>query len=180
MFVNARCDGITQASEVDYNSAGSEKPAVIINTVQLADFLDQPALVLQQGTNQLIPSLTHAWAEDLNDAIAKALLRDFKAAEVGYNFSLINDYHKSADEYLLLIRFDQFHPNDNFMVRASGIFRLVRGSDNKELVSKDFYFEDSLTEDGYAHAVVKLRGIVSRLAEKITGELGSLPQVAGK
>ena len=56
----------------------ADKPALVIERVELAEYLQQSGMIIQTGNNQLQVSRNNLWAESLELALPKALVRDLQ------------------------------------------------------------------------------------------------------
>ena len=153
------------------------KPTVVIENVELAAYLRQPGLVMQTGNNQLVISKTHLWAESLELALPKALVRDLQRQSDDYSYYLKTlDWVGEAD-YRLRLRIDSLQATDQGEVVASGRFQLIPGSAAATPVFVDFSFRRELQQDGYAYAVEQMRVLLAEIAGAI---LASVDKLAGE
>ena len=156
---------------------GLSYPLVIIKPVTLADFLKQTGLIMQINQHQLQLSHSHLWAESLDEGIKKSVIHDLKTANLNYTFSA--DYQWLAEQarYEVQINIDQFNATDHSSAIMSGSYWIIDRQEKKVLANKDFTYQDELQEDGYEHAISKLRELIRQLSLQI-GE--SLKFLSGK
>jgi uncharacterized protein len=143
------------------------KPIVILQTVELADFLRQPQLVMQVNDHQLQKAYYHYWAEDLAEAISRELLQDLNAASTTFNFESSSGRFIGDHQLELYVRIDRFHPSDRSDVTLAGQYWIVSQHDSKTVTSNHFVFQSSLKADGFTQAVKQLRALVSELSTHI-------------
>ncbi|MDX2424719.1 MAG: ABC-type transport auxiliary lipoprotein family protein [Cycloclasticus sp.] len=153
-----------QATE---NQPKLNRPLVIIKSIYLADFLKQTGLIMQINQHQLQPARSHLWAESLDKGIKKSLLQDLKFANLDYTVSA--DYRWLAEQarYEVQINIDQFHVTDHSNVVMSGSYWIIDAQTKKVLVNGDFSYQGELKEDGYEHAVSRLRDLIRQLSQQI-------------
>jgi uncharacterized lipoprotein YmbA len=156
------------------------KPIVVLQLLNVADYLRQSSLVIQINQHELHYSRQDVWAEKLQSSFYKALLQDLNA--IGQrNYvpsSSPNSTHASAT---ISIRLEHFHATDASTVVSSGHY-WVSALNPKIVKSKDlvtsshaFFFESDLEQDGYVHAVEQLRTLVVSLSKQIERDIAALP-----
>ena len=133
--------------------------------IDLPAFLNTRAMALQTGPNQVEVANHHFWAEPLEEAIGKVLVRDIgketTAVAIDRNGRLNADCE-------LRLEFDRFHGTDDGRVLASGRYWL--SSDNGSQRS-EFDVSRGLSRSGYGNAVSALRDSLTTLANEIGNEI---------
>lgn len=156
------------------------KPTVVLQLLNVADYLRQSSLVMQVNQHELHYSRQDVWAEKLQSSFYKALLQDLNAiGQRNYvTSSSPNATHATAT---ISIQLEHFHATDTSTVVSSGRY-WVSADAPKTDKSKDlatsihtFFFESDLKQDGYAHAVEQLRTLVVSLSNKIEKDIAALP-----
>lgn len=142
-------------------------PIVVLQKLRLANYLQQPSLVLQLKQHELYYSMQDLWAEPLQQGFSKALLMELNQGTgtrryVSYQ-SPGNDDHSLS----LAVQLDHFLATDESQVVASGEFWLLQGAQDSVLYQQRFHYRLGLRQDGYHHAVSQLRQLVSQLAADI-------------
>ena len=133
-------------------------------TVKLPDYLQKPYLVMQLDEHKIHYSLFHLWAEPLNKGFGKALLFDLNNEQSSnYFVSSENDSQLMAAK--ILITLDYFHITERASVILAGQFSVQKGT-NKSY--QRFSFEQTLTADGYSHAISQMRLLITQLSKQIT------------
>lgn len=146
------------------------RPLVLIESVSLSAFLSQSSLLVQLEDHEMHYAMQHVWAEPLSDAIPKALLKDLRRRSDDFNFERGSTEWFGKEAYSVRIQIDQFHPNAEQQVVLSGRYWVTKtGSD--DVVAHDFSLINGLTEDGYGHAVVKMRRLIGLLSESLLSTL---------
>jgi uncharacterized lipoprotein YmbA len=151
----------------------SNTPVLLIDSVKLADYLNNRNLVIQINRHQIYNASHHLWAEDLDKAIANALLHKLKPLE--NSFYLINNSSRLKDsaKYRLLLEFDAFHATDKSQVIASGKYWVTDNTQNFVL-ENSFSYTLNLEQDGYLHTVEKLNKSLDLLATDILIDIKKL------
>lgn len=146
-------------------------PALVLERVSLAEFLEQSGLVMQQGDHRLQVSRTHLWAEGLDVAVPQVLLSSLRQASSDYRYFLRGSDFVPTANYSLRLHLDAFHATDAGDVVASGRYQVVDESAKREVLNRQFSFVDALQGDGYPQAVSQLRQLLDRLARSIVEDL---------
>ena len=142
---------------------------VVVGPVNLAEYLDQPSLVMQQGGHTFHVAQYHVWAEDLSRALTRALVHDLDRQDTPYRFEDRADQHSDTAVRHIRLRIDQFHPTDQSQVVLAGQYWIYQ---KKELLARrSFSLQTPLQENGYPHAVDSMRHIVQQLAAQLAEAL---------
>lgn len=136
-----------------------------LDRIAFPEFLQSRNLITQVDANQILTAQHHFWAEPLDDAISKLLIRYIGSQVDGINvdYSMI-----SAVDCSLRLEFDQFQATDRGAVVASGRYWL-NSADRK--VKREFEYSVAQQTDGYKGAVVSLGSAVRTLANDIADNL---------
>jgi len=150
-----------------------DTPMLLVDPVKLADYLNNRNLVMQINHHQIYSASHHLWAEDLDNAIANALLHKLKPLEE--RFHLINSSNrlKELAKYRLLLEIDTFHATDQSQVIASGKYWLTENT-QKLILAKSFSYTLNLEQDGYSHSVEKLNRTIELLATDIINSINNI------
>jgi uncharacterized lipoprotein YmbA len=156
------------------------KPTVVLQLLNVADYLRQSSLVMQVNQHELHYSRQDVWAEKLQSSFYKALLQDLNA--IGQrNYVTSSSPNATLATTTISIQLEHFHATDTSTVVSSGRY-WVSADEPKTDKSKDlvtsihtFYFESDLKQDGYAHAVEQLRTLVASLSNEIERDIAALP-----
>ncbi len=145
--------------------------AIGVGPVTLAEYIDRPNLVVQQGSNQLALSEDNRWAGDLSASIARVT-----AANLGREMKTgnVRTYPWQSDEeidYQVTLDIRQLHSEvDGYAVIEAG-WRAYSLPDRKLKASRTFVDREPLAADGYAAMVAAQSRLLARLAENIAAGL---------
>jgi uncharacterized lipoprotein YmbA len=156
------------------------QPIVVLQLLNVADYLRQSSLVMQVNQHELHYSRQDVWAEKLQSSFYKALLQDLNA--IGQrNYVASSSPNATVATTTISIQLEHFHATDTSTVVSSGRY-WVSADEPKTDKSKDlvtsihtFFFESDLNQDGYAHAVEQLRTLVVNLSNQIEKDIAALP-----
>lgn len=152
----------------------SDKPSIVIESVELAAFLRQAGLVMQTGNNQLEVSRRHLWAESMEQAVPKVLFRQMQLQSRDFVYYVkFLDFVPRTD-YRLRLHIDNLQATDKGEVIAAGRYQLIAEKDTSKSVTADFYFTRDLDEDGHEHAVQQLRELIGDIAGAILESTNNL------
>jgi len=140
------------------------KPAVVLDSVEVANYLRQSGIVMQTADTQVQISKRHLWAETLDVALPKFLFQELQKQSDDFNFYLKNSDFIPRTDYRLLVHIDSFQANDNGEVICSGRYQIISQTNDELAVTVDFNFKRALENDGYDHAIEQLRSLVGEIA----------------
>ncbi len=150
---------------------------LIVGPVQLPEYLNRRGLAIQIDSNQIQTANHHFWAEPLEEAISKVLVRDIAILASGVTVDRDAGRWTDSGDCRLRIEFDKFHATDRSRVVSSGRY-WVSSSDSD--VKQEFETTQTLSADGHANAVAALRRSLATLAMQITNTIESNSQCSGE
>ncbi|WP_342804584.1 ABC-type transport auxiliary lipoprotein family protein [Alteromonas sp. M12] len=148
----------------------AQRPTTVaIQTIELADYLKQASLNMQMDNHQVFYSKQHYWAQPLQTSIRNSLLNDLnKTSKTAYfvDPQLVN--FKQAD-LILGLKINHFLPTYESKVVLAGQYWIYNDQSNRNLTDSiyNFKYELPLAENGYGHAVGKLRNLLEQLSKDI-------------
>lgn len=154
------------------HGVAEDRPLVLLSEVTLTEFLRQSNLLVQLEDHEMHYAMNHIWAEPLRDAIPNVVLKDLRVASSDYYFERGGSEWFGKEAYRINIQIDQFHPNAQQQVVLSGRY-WIRNIETDTTVARDFALTETLTQDGYGHAVVKMRRVMSVLSDHILRHISS-------
>lgn len=154
--------------------ASNTLPSLVIDTVEVADYLQQSGIVLQTADTQIQISKRHLWAETLDSALPKLLFKELQKQSNEFNFYLKYSDFVPRSDYRLLVHIDSLQATDRGEVICSGRYQLVSEADREQVITVDFKFNRDLTADGYDHAIEQLRLLVSDIAQNVVASAETL------
>ena len=166
----------TTPSQPIENQAQADRPLVIIKPIHLAKFLEQPGIVMQITPHQFQPARTHLWGESLDEGIQKALLQDLKAIHSNYTVRGEHQWITRLARFQLQLNITQFQVTNDATVVISGSYWITDSPAKNVYINRDFSFQTELTENGYEHAVAKLRKLIHQLSLQLNKSLTLLNQ----
>jgi len=164
---------VLAADDVAPGDAGHAQALLIVGPVELPEYLNKRGLTLQIDANQVRTANHHFWAEPLEEAISKVLVRDL--AHLADDIAVERDAGRwtAAGDCRLRIDFDKFHATNRSRVVSSGRYWLISADGS---VKQEFAVTQTISADGYASAVAALRESLGILATEITDTIESNPQ----
>jgi len=153
------------------------KAHLIIGPVQLPEYLNRRGLAMQIDSNQIQTANHHFWAEPLEEAISKVLVRDIANLASGLTVDREAGRWTDSGDCRLRIEFDKFHATDRSRVVSSGRYWVTSSGSN---VKQEFDVTQTLSADGHANAVAALRRSLGTLATQIINTIESNSQCSGE
>lgn len=151
---------------------------VVINNIELADFLSTGGLVMQIDSHQLNISNQHRWGDKLEKAIYSHLLTSLSNEDSKIYIESKNSNNRLlADKYLSL-SFEQFTVTDqalgaNNETVVAGTYTIMSKIKGQDMESEKIFFDirQPLTQDGYNHAVENFKHSLDRLSKQIQNNI---------
>ena len=162
--------GVGSTSIVGTAEQNKNERLVLVGDVTLGEFLRQSSLLVELDDNEMHFAMNHVWAEPLVEQIPKVLLKDLRRSNTEFHFERETSEWFGKEVYSVKIQIDQFHPNARQEVVMSGRY-WVTDIGSGQTKEKDFFLSDTLTEDNYGHAVVKMRRLITVLSESLIRSL---------
>tara|TARA_R110000787_G_scaffold65584_9_gene147637 strand:+ start:33047 stop:33658 length:612 start_codon:yes stop_codon:yes gene_type:complete len=156
---------LTKASESE--NKNTNKPVIVINLLELPEYLKQASLVLQLSEHQLHYAYFHMWAEPLQTSITEGLIDDLNTIDSRYNYMAMQNPQQIKATTEVIVKITAFHATHQSQAILTGSYWLQH-EDNKQAKNYHFTLTTALTSDGYPHAVEKMRKIMTQLAEIIS------------
>lgn len=143
------------------------KLVVVLDAIQLAEYIDQTGIVLQTGPHQIQVAHYHRWAEplkhNLHRYILETLNNELPNHKIQSNTALIE-----ADPKLALhIKVNQFNGTRNGGVILSGHWSLNDHQNKLILKHQSFHYEETLANDGYTELVNHLAKLLDELCAEL-------------
>ncbi len=146
-------------------------PSLLIEHIELSDYLTQPGLVLQTSPNKIHISKSNLWAERLDKALPKALQNSLHRQSDQYSYYLNQSAQTRRPDLRMRLRIDSFHPTTDGLVIASGRYQLTTAKTQDKPMLKYFYFERTLDDDGYEAAVQEMNILIDLIARDILNSM---------
>jgi len=135
-----------------------------VNPIALPDYLNQPNIVLRDQSQRLHIAYYHSWADDLASTIRRVIISELNNAKNTARFKARCTYCDS-----ITVTLDHFYPTTQGEVILSGFYQIEKR--DKTSYSQDFFIKVDLDENGYEHAVKKMRAALIALTLKINKQL---------
>lgn len=135
-----------------------------LGNIQVANYIDQPGLVLTSGDGKIHAARNHVWAEPLHLSLRRYLAtevssgsgRDIAATATATTKTRIN------------VMIDELHGNSNGAAVLVAYWDIASGEDSK---SFRFSEQQALSADGYDALVQAEEALLKRLADAIAASL---------
>ena len=142
---------------------------IALGNIMVADYIDQPGLVLAAGDGTIHAARYHVWAEPL-----QVSLRRYLSTQISFASGRdISPTTTSATGVSIDVSVDQMHGAGNGSAVLVAYWRVAADGSDK---SYRFSEQQALSGDGYDALVRAEEALLKRLAEAISA---SLPAAAG-
>ena len=140
---------------------------VVLENIQLAEFLDQPGIVLQTDMHQIQVAHYHRWAEPLKRNLHRYILETLNEKLPNHKVQSDATYSQADSEQSLRIKVNQFNGTKDGSAILSGHWRLNNLKTKSIIKNESFHFEKSLATDGYTELVNQLAILIEQLCSEI-------------
>jgi uncharacterized lipoprotein YmbA len=153
-------------------SAAQDKSAtrtLVLNKIQLADYLDSDRIVVQLDDITLHPARDHLWVDNLSQELSRGLRTRLSSrlADTAVVDPLPGAPLKANS---LQLTIDQFHGQMQGYAVLSGHWQLL-SADRAPLQNQSFKFTTPLSESGYPALVRALGNNLDLLSEQIAAQI---------
>lgn len=156
--------GIT-APQQSNPSTNTTRPTLILNRIQLADYLDSDRIVIQLDDITMRPARDHLWVDNLSQELRRGL-RTRLASRLNHVTVVDPQPGLVASSNTLNITIDQFHGHMQGYAVLSGQWQ----SGGSSLPPQSFKFTTPLAEDGYPALVRALGHNLDLLCDQIASQ----------
>ena len=140
-------------------------PTVAIAKLQVAEYIDQPGLVLETETGNIHSARHHRWAEPL-----RVSMRQFLASEIGQHIGSDVAIQGSSNpgQTRVDIRIDQFHGTPRGSAVLVAYWNIIN---SEQQSSHQFSRQETLTRDGYDGLVEAQKALLVQLGTAIADSI---------
>ena len=155
------------------NPAVASRQTLVLNRIQLADYLDSDRIVVQLSDITLHPARDHLWVDNLSQELQRGLRNRLSSRLPA--ISVVDPLPGAPlNATSLQLTIDQFHGQVDGYAVLSGQWQLL-SADRKALQSQPFKFTTPLAESGYPALVRALGNNLDLLSDQIAGQLQQRP-----
>jgi uncharacterized lipoprotein YmbA len=154
---------------------------LFVAPVELASYLDNPGIVVRQGTNRVEFTEQHQWAQPLRDNLTQTLREDL-AARIGNERVHPSGRRRPGGPFLSLqVRVDQFELVERKQAALVATWQVTDGDSGQRLRVRTSHLERPLATDaqGFGAHVSVLSELVAELAREISSALNQLTPSGG-
>lgn len=152
--------------------SAAQTRTLILNRLQLADYLDTDRIVIQTDDITMQPARDHLWVDNLSQELRRGL-RARLASRLG-NTRVVDPQPGLPAANTLHLTIEQFHGQIRGYAVLSGQWQLITAQQTTG-PSQSFKFSTPLAENGYPALVRALGHDLDLLSEQIVAQLQTLP-----
>ncbi len=167
---------VLTASKAEASSAVQKFEGLLyVAPVELASYLDQPGLVIRQGTNRLHFAERRQWGQPLHDNITEVLREDFAGLLGNEHVHPWGRQRPRGAFVSLQIRVDQFELADLRRAALTATWQLSDGETGHRLTVQSSHIEQPLSQElaDFPSHVTILSDTLAQLAREIATALAS-------
>jgi uncharacterized lipoprotein YmbA len=159
------------STDISKQQTQNAKNIIVLESIKLAEFLDQPGIVLQTDKHQIQVAHYHRWAEPLSQNIHRFILETLSSQSTKYSFQKQTKFAKEVSHLVLSLEVNQFNGTSEGVAMLSGHWELKDSKLNKLIMTKSFYFEEPMTESGYPELVNQLALMLDKICVNILASI---------
>jgi len=169
LFFVVGCSAVKKESPVNYYVLDAKPSAltpkhitrnIALERINLPDYLNQPNIVLRDDSQKLHVAYYHSWADDLGSSIRRVVISQLNVLNDSSRFSAYCE-----DCTSIKLNLDHFYPTTQGEVILAGNFQIKPV--NKPTKTERFLVNLDLDDDGYEHAVDKMRLALFQLTAQL-------------
>lgn len=163
----------TQATStaISKNLENDSKNVVVIKSIKLAEFLDQPGIVLQTDAHQIEIAHYHRWGEPLARGLHRYVLETLTTQLPQHSLLSSNEFSSDLIHQKLDITVNQFNGTTDGSVLLSGHWMLQQSDSKTSIVHEPFSYQASLASSGYPELVNQLALLLGQLCNDIADSI---------
>ena len=144
---------------------------VLLKPIKVAEFLDQPGIVLQTDTHQIEVAHYHRWAEPLKRNLHR-YIKNVLTTQLPQHGVLSGDEINKVLSYRQLeITVNQFNGTTDGLAVLSGYWTLKIAGSKTQPAKKTFSYQSRLTNNGYPELVKELAELMNQLSKDIADSI---------
>ena len=158
---------LTPSTQTNASLINEHNNVVLLNPIRLAEFLDQPGIVMQTDTHQIKVAHYHRWAEPLKRNMHRFIRETLNVKLTDY---IVLDKIRSDENVSkksLLISVNQFNGITDGSAVLAGEWVLIDESTKSVLNKEAFHFKASIENDGYKELVNQLAVLLEQFCSEI-------------
>lgn len=147
------------------------KNVVVIKSIKLAEFLDQPGIVLQTDAHQIEIAHYHRWGEPLTRGLHRYVLETLTTQLPQHSLLSSNEFSSDLIHQKLDITVNQFNGTTDGSALLSGHWMLQQSDSKTSIVHEPFSYQATLASSGYPELVNQLALLLGQLCNDIANSI---------
>ena len=156
-----------QATANDKHQHENSKKLILIEPIKLAEYLDQPGIVLHTGDHQIQVAHYHRWAEPLKQNLRRFILQTLSSTTTSFVFQTDSKLLKKDSALSLSIEVTNFNGTSSGVTLLAGRWMLKNIKTGELMVTEAFHYQNTLQRDGYDEMVAQLAFSLHELCDDI-------------
>ena len=147
----------------------NEVNVVVLQPIKIAEFLDQPGIVLQNDNHQIEVAHYHRWGEPLKRNLHRYIFETLSISSPNHIIQSNSEVSSASNSKKLEITINKFNGTTNGLALLSGNWTFSNSDINK----KSFSYHAKLSKDGYPELIKELALLLDQLCNDIAHSIKS-------
>ena len=156
----------TTSNDQSARTNNSSDNTIVLKPIKLAEFLDQPGIILQTDTHEIKVAHYHRWAEPLKRNLHRYVLETLSTQLPLYHFQSGKNFKEAQTHQRLEITVRQFNGTTDGLALFTGHWELI--DKNLQSTKHTFAYRTNLTNSGYPELVNELGKLLNMLCGDIS------------
>ena len=167
-------NALTASTTTSKALQNDSKNVVVIESINLAEFLDQPGIVLQTDTHQIEVAHYNRWGEPLKRSLHRYILETLTTQLTQHSLMSSDEFSSDLIHHELEITVNQFNGTTDGKALLSGHWMLKQADTKKHIFHNAFSYQVTLVSSGYPDLVNQLAELLEQLCREISEAINDL------
>jgi uncharacterized lipoprotein YmbA len=143
------------------------KNIMVLDSINLAEFLDQSGIVLQKNAHQIEVAHYNRWGEPLKHNLHRYILETLTTQLPQLSLLSENKINSGLAHQKLEITFNQFNGTIDGLALLSGHWMLKQSDAKTYMLNNSFSYQTTLENSGYPELVKQLANLLDQLCNEL-------------
>ncbi|MBR9873749.1 MAG: hypothetical protein GYB23_05695 [Vibrionaceae bacterium] len=157
-------------SQVSRSTVMTERPLLVVRSVELASYLNDSGIVYRTSESQIIQAKHNQWAQNISEQITQRIIADLRHKQSHYWPVTVHSLMDQSSENKLQLSLNKFNGNYQGNAELEGEWMLI-DADGKVKLRSQVNILIPLQDDGYDALVKALSTGLNNLTDNIAKQL---------
>ncbi|MCF7482372.1 ABC-type transport auxiliary lipoprotein family protein [Vibrio sp. J1-1] len=157
-------------SQVSRSTVMTERPLLVVRSVELASYLNDSGIVYRTSESQIIQAKHNQWAQNISEQITQRIIADLRHKQSHYWPVKVHSLMDQSRENKLQLSLNKFNGNYQGNAELEGEWMLI-DADGKVKLRSQVNILIPLQDDGYDALVKALSTGLNNLTDNIAKQL---------